>query len=315
MKMTELLEQIKSYETIIIHGHKRPDGDCYGGQFGLKSIIKENFPKKQVYVVGGVSGYVSYVGTPDDIADDVYRGALVIVVDTATSDRISDPRYTLGDKIIKIDHHIDVDAYGDLNFVDTSFPAVSETITNFAVLNNLTIGIEGAIALYTGILTDTGRFRYRGVSQRTHQMAGHLVSLGVDVEYIDQKLSTETLDAVALKGYVYSNFETTEGGFIYLKMPTEVIEKYGVTRETAASMVNLIGGIEGYPVWALFIEYDNEIRVRLRSNGPTINEVAGKFSGGGHAKAAGATIEKWSDIDGFTKEVEKVIKAYREELK
>ena len=313
MKMTEVLDHIKAYQTIIIHGHKRPDGDCYGGQFGMKSIIKENFPNKNVFVVGGQSQYVSYVGTPDEITDDIYKGALVIVVDTATSDRISDPRYTLGDKVIKIDHHIDVDAYGDLNFVDTSFPAVSETITNFAIENDLKIGIEGAIALYTGILTDTGRFRYRGVSQRTHQMAGYLVSLGVDIEYIDHKLSSETLEAVALKGYVYSNFETTEGGFIYLRMPSDVIEKYGVSRETAASMVNLIGGIEGYPVWALFIEYDQEIRVRLRSNGPTINEVAEKFSGGGHAKASGASIEKWDDIEGFTKEVEKVIKTFREE--
>lgn len=313
MKMTEVLEHIKAYQTIIIHGHKRPDGDCYGGQFGIKSIIKENFPNKNVFVVGGQSQYVSYVGTPDEITDDTYKDALVIVVDTATSDRISDPRYILGDKVIKIDHHIDVDAYGDLNFVDTSFPAVSETITNFAIENDLKIGIEGAIALYTGILTDTGRFRYRGVSQRTHQMAGYLVSLGVDIEYIDQKLSSETLEAVALKGYVYSNFETTEGGFIYLRMPSDIIEKYGVSRETAASMVNLIGGIEGYPVWALFIEYDQEIRVRLRSNGPTINEVAEKFSGGGHAKASGASIEKWDDIERFTKEVEKVIKTYKEE--
>ena len=313
MKMTEVLDHIKAYQTIIIHGHKRPDGDCYGGQFGMKSIIKENFPNKNVFVVGGQSQYVSYVGTPDEITDDTYKGSLVIVVDTATSDRISDPRYTLGDKVIKIDHHIDVEAYGDLNFVDTSFPAVSETITNFAIQNDLKIGIEGAIALYTGILTDTGRFRYRGVSQRTHQMAGYLVSLGVDIEYIDQKLSSETLEAVALKGYVYSNFETTEGGFIYLRMPSNVIEKYEVSRETAASMVNLIGGIEGYPVWALFIEYDQEIRVRLRSNGPTINEVAEKFSGGGHAKASGASIEKWDDIERFTKEVEKVIKAFKEE--
>lgn len=313
MKMTEVLNEIKKYNTIIIHGHKRPDGDCYGGQFGLQSIIQENFPSKKVYVVGGTSDYVSYVGEPETIDDEVYNGALSIVVDTATSERISDPRYTLGDKVIKIDHHIDVEAYGDMNFVDTSFPAVSEIITNFAVENDLKIGFKGAIALYTGILTDTGRFRYRGVSERTHKMAGHLVGLGVDVEFIDKQLSSETLDAVALKGYVYSNFVTTQGGFIYLKMPKSIIEKYGVTRETAASMVNLIGGIEGFPVWALFIEYEEEIRVRLRSNGPVINKVAEMFSGGGHAKASGASIQKWEDIDRFTKEVEKVIQQYKEE--
>jgi phosphoesterase RecJ-like protein len=313
MKMTEVLKEIIAHNTIIIHGHKRPDGDCYGGQFGMKSIIKENFPDKKVFVVGEESQYVSYVGKPDTIDDSTYDGALVIIVDTATEERISDPRYRLGQKTIKIDHHIDVDAYADMNFVDTSFPAVSETVTNFAVENNLKIGLDGAIALYTGILTDTGRFRYRGVSQRTHQMAGYLVSLGVDVEFIDQQLSTETLENVALKGYVYSNFVTTSGGFIYIKMTNDVISTYGVTKENAAAMVNLIGGIEGYPVWALFMEYDDEIRIRLRSNGPTINGVAEKFSGGGHAKASGASIKSWDDIELFVEEVESVIKKNKED--
>lgn len=314
MKMTEVLNEIKSHDTIIIHGHKRPDGDCYGGQFGMKSIIKENFPNKKVFVVGEESQYVSYVGKPDKIEDHIYDNALVIVVDTATEERISDPRYKLGNKTIKIDHHIDVDAYGDMNFVDTTFPAVSEIVTNFAVENKLKIGLDGAVALYTGILTDTGRFRYRGVSQRTHQMAGYLVSIGVDIEYIDQQLSTETLENVALKGYVYSNYVTTQGGFIYIKMTNDVIDTYGVTKENAAAMVNLIGGIEGFPVWALFMEYDEEIRVRLRSNGPTINGVAEKFSGGGHAKASGASIQSWEDINIFIEEVENVIKKYKEDI-
>src|SRR5690606_13365084 len=111
-----------------------------------------------------------------------------------------------------------------------------------------------ANALYTGIVTDTGRFRFRGVSKLTHQMAGLLIEKGVDVEYIDQQLSQESLEMIALKGYVYSNF-VTRNGFVYIKMTRDIIEKYQVTDEQAASMVGLIGGIQGYPVWALIIEY------------------------------------------------------------
>lgn len=310
--MKNILNEIKTYDTIVIHGHKRPDGDCYGGQYGLKGILKEAFPNKNIYVVGEESDYVKYVGSPDTINDDVYQDALSIVVDTATKERISDPRYVKGKKVIKIDHHIDVDAYGDMNWVDTSYPAVSEMITDFAIQHNLKIPLSSAIALYTGLITDTGRFRYRGVSNRTHRMAGALINAGVDVEFIDSKLTQESLKMFALKGYVYSNFVTVEGGFIYLKMPRDVINQYGVTDEQAASVVNLIGGLEGFPVWALMIEYENEIRIRLRSSGPAINTLAEKYEGGGHAKASGARLPSWDHLDQFIGDVIHHIKESKE---
>jgi len=312
-KMQRILDKIKSYDKIIIHGHKRPDGDCYGAQFGLKNIIKNSFPQKEVYVVGEKSDFVDFVGQVDTISDDVYQGALSIVVDTAVKDRISDQRYTLGQEVIKIDHHIPVDDYGDLRWVDTTFPSCAQMITYFyyKFKNELKLTEEGAIALYTGIVTDTGRFRFRGVSQLTHQLAGLLIEKGVDVEYIDGKLSKESLEMIALKGYVYSNFVTAKG-FVYLKMTRDVIDKYNVTDEQAASVVGLIGGIEGFPVWALFIEYPGEIRIRLRSSGPTIDKLANQYGGGGHTKASGARLDSWDQLPQFIKDVEEVVKVYNE---
>lgn len=311
--MKRILDKIKAYDTIIIHGHKRPDGDCLGSQFGLKDIITSSFPNKKVYVVGGMSGYVDYVGQVDEISDDVYQGALSIVVDTATQSRISEERYVKGDFIIKIDHHIPVDDYGDLRWVDTNFPSCAQMITYFyyKFRNELKLTKTGAIALYTGIVTDTGRFRYRGVSKLTHQLAGLLIEKGVDVEYIDQQLSKETLQMVALKGYVYSNY-VTKGHFIYIKMTRDVIDSFGVTDEQAASVVNALSGIDGYPVWALFIEYPNEIRIRLRSNGPTISTLANQFGGGGHAKAAGARLDTWDDLEDFANKANEIATTYLE---
>ncbi len=311
--MQKILNKIKAYDTIIIHGHKRPDGDCYGAQFGLKDIIKQSFPEKKVYVVGQRAGYVDYVGQIDVIGDDVYEGALSIVVDTAIKERISEPRYTMGKEIIKIDHHIPIENYGDLIWVDTSFPSCAQMITYFyyKFKNELKLSKEGAIALYTGIVTDTGRFRYRGVSKLTHQLAGILLEKGVDVEYIDSHLSKESLPMVALKGYVYTHY-VTDGGFIFVKMTRDVIDKHGVSDEQAASVVNALGGIEGYPVWALFIEYPNEIRIRLRSSGPTINELANKYGGGGHAKASGARLTSWNELGDFVKDVNEVITKWKQ---
>jgi len=312
--MKRILDKIKAYDTIIIHGHKRPDGDCYGAQFGLKDVITASFPEKKVYVVGGTSDFVDYVGKVDQIEDDVYQSALSIVVDTATKERISEPRYTMGDFVIKIDHHIPVDDYGDLRWVDTNFPSCAQMIAYFyyKFKDELKLTQKGAIALYTGIVTDTGRFRYRGVSKLTHQLAGLLLEKGVDVEYIDQQLSKETLDMVALKGYVYSNY-ITKGHFIYVKMTRDVIDKFGVTDEQAASVVNALSGIDGYPVWALFIEYPNEIRIRLRSNGPVISTLANEYQGGGHAKAAGAKLESWDQLDEFAEKADQIATTYLEE--
>ena len=311
--MQKILNRIKKYETIIIHGHKRPDGDCYGSQFGLKNIIQQSFPEKKVYVVGQRSAFVDFIGQMDEISDDVYKGALSIVVDTAVEDRISDERYKLGKEIIKIDHHIPVDDYGDIRWVDTNFPSCAQMIAYFysKYKKELKMSLEGAIAMYTGIVTDTGRFRFRGVSNLTHQMAGMLIDMGVDVEYIDGMLGKESLEMIALKGYVYSNFVTTDG-FIYLKMTRDVIDKYNVSDEQAASVVGLLGGIEGFPVWALFIEYPGEVRIRLRSNGPTINELANRYGGGGHAKASGCRLDSWDDLPKFIKDAEAVVKAYKE---
>lgn len=311
-----ILEKIKAYDTIIIHGHTRPDGDCYGAQYGLKNILKESFPNKHIYVVGQVSEYVSFVGSPDVIEDSLYEGALSIVVDTATSDRVSDQRYTFGKEIIKIDHHIpnELSYYADYYWVEEEISSCSEMIASFyrEFKDELKLSHEGALAMYTGMVTDTGRFRYRGVNRQTHEIAGMLLDFGVDVEFVDQKLSVDTMESVRLKGHVLSNFRVTKAGFIYFVMDKETISKFNVTNEGAAAMVNMLSGIEGYPVWGFIIDYGTDIRIRLRSRGPEIEELAKMYNGGGHAKAAGASLESLDDLDKFLSDVDKYIEAYKE---
>ena len=101
----QILATIKAYETIIIHRHQRPDPDALGSQVGLAEIIRASFPDKFVYQVGGPIDGLDFLATMQPITDETYEGALVIVTDTANTPRISDDRYLLGDKLIKIDHH------------------------------------------------------------------------------------------------------------------------------------------------------------------------------------------------------------------
>ena len=307
------IKKIKDYQTIIIFGHKRPDGDCYGSQNGLKDIIKSTFPMKSVFVVGEKVDNLSFIGQMDQIEDDIFPQALAIVVDTATRDRISDSRYKLCKEIIKIDHHIILDNYGDINVVEELIPATCLLITKFLLSNEtLKISLNGATALYTGTITDTGNFRYRGVNAETFHLAGVLLNYGVDTEWIDQNLSVQSLRSLRLKSYVYRSFKVTKNGFAYAVINRMIIKYYNVGYDEAASLVNLLANIKECPVWALIIRYPKDIRVRIRSNGPNINKLAEKYDGGGHHKAAGASLKSWSKMRPFVKDADALVKEYKE---
>lgn len=313
--LKKILETIKQYDSICIFGHTRPDGDCYGSQFGLQALLQENFPEKQIYVVGESCDFASFLGKPlkeDEISLDVIKNSLAIVVDCGSADRVSDQRYQESKYVIKIDHHIPTLLYGDLTYVVEEAPACAQLITEFALENGLRINEKAAFALYTGIVTDTGRFRFRGVTEKTFKAAGALLTAGADVEKLDNLLSVETLDIIHYKGYILANTEFTEHGACYIRITRDVVEQYHLTDEEAASQVSLIGTIQGYPVYFLFMEYPNEIRIRLRSRGPRVDKLANLYGGGGHEKAAGAHLDSWDELEGFVHLADELVKYYNE---
>lgn len=310
----EILKTIEAYNRILVHGHIRPDGDCYGSQFGLAEIIKENYPEKDVHVVGDTSDFVSFLGTPEKatITDEMYKGALAIVVDCGSADRVSDQRYQTADKVIKIDHHIAQVHYGDIVYVEEESPACCQIITKFAKEMGLKINEKAAFALYTGLVTDTGRFRFRGVDSDTFDAASELMKHNVDLEVLDNKLSVETMNVIKYKGYVLANACFTDSGVVYIKVTRDIVNQFGLTDEEAASQVGLLGTVEGYPIYLLFMEYPTEIRIRLRSRGPRVDKLANMYGGGGHEKAAGAHLDSWEDLPRFIEDINKLNKYYQE---
>ena len=254
----EVLETIKKFDKIIIFRHLRPDGDCVGSTKGLERILKLSFPEKEIVLQNcDFSDYLAFLGNEPEIKDDeFYKDALGIVVDTATTNRISNQKYTLCKFLIKIDHHIPVEDYGNINWVEEERCSACELITAFydAMKDELKIDSEAATYLYTGMVTDSGRFRFRSVSGDTMRLAGILLDCGVDTDRLYAHLYMKEFDEFKFQGYVLNHIKITENGVAYLYIDTATMEKYGLSFEQASACVSYMDSIKNSLIWIAFID-------------------------------------------------------------
>jgi phosphoesterase RecJ-like protein len=305
----QILQAIEQYETIIVHRHVRPDPDAYGSQGGLAAILQESFPEKKIYVVGEEEPTLNFLRRLDVIKDEVYKGALVIVCDTANQERIDDHRFALGDKLIKIDHHPNMEPYGDLLWVDTTASSCSEMIYDFYLKGKemgLKMNDQAARLLFAGIVGDTGRFLFPSSTEKTFAYAGELIHYNFSrTELFDQMYELDP-KIIKLQGYILQNFELQPNGVASVKITKELLTEYDARPAEASLLVGVLGDVKGIKAWVFFIEEDKQIRVRLRSKGPVINGIARKFNGGGHPLASGATIYAWDEVDAVLSELDKV---------
>ncbi|MCM3122706.1 MULTISPECIES: bifunctional oligoribonuclease/PAP phosphatase NrnA [Bacillaceae] len=296
----QILEAIENYETIIIHRHVRPDPDAYGSQGGLAEILKASYPEKNIYTVGAEEPSLHYLRRLDSVQDDIFKGALVIVCDTANAERICDERYRLGEQLVKIDHHPNEDPYGNLQWVDTTASSTSEMIYEFYLTfkdRGLRMSDEAARLLYAGIVGDTGRFLYPSTTNKTFAYAGELIHYNFSRTELYDRMYELAPNVVKLNGYILQNFELLENGAAKVVMKQELLDQYSVKPSEASLLVSELGNVGGIKAWVFFIEEEDQIRVRLRSKGPVINTIARKYNGGGHPLAAGASIYSWDDVD------------------
>ena len=310
---TDILNKIKEYETIIIHRHARPDGDALGSSLGLREILRDNFPEKNIYSVGEkVPEYLNFLGSEDEVIDEVYENALVIVVDTATKARICDERYQKAKELIKIDHHDPVESYGNINYVKEHIASCSLVIMDiFSAFPNMIISDKAARYLYIATVTDTGRFRYSDVDGKAMKLAGEMLEKGINTEEIYANLYTKSLESYQLQAYVYKNIKRTENGVAYMFMTKKIMKKFKVSIEDASNMVNLMDGIRGSMIWILFIEHPENIRVRLRSRHMKVIDIAKLYDGGGHDNASGATLKNKKQIPQLLKEADIRLKQFK----
>ena len=316
LKMQEVLNKIKEYDRIIIFRHSRPDGDAIGSTKGFQKILKLSFPEKEVYLQNcDFSDYLAFLGPEDGEIDvELYKDALGIVLDTGNASRISNQNFSLCREIIKLDHHIPLESYGTLEWVEEERSSTCEMVAAFydAFKDELKVDKEAATYIYTGMVTDSGRFRFRDVSAETMRLAGIMLNYGIDTEWIFANLYIKEYDMFKFESFVYKKMKRTRNGVAYIHITDEIKEKFGLTMENASSAVSYMDSIKDSLIWVAFIDSpDGTIRVRLRSRFMTINEIAEKYRGGGHASAAGATLLDKSEIKKLLKDADKSLKEFK----
>ncbi len=288
-----VLDCIKEYDTIIIHRHSRPDGDAMGSQIGMKNIVLENFPEKTVYTVGDSTKFFGFLpdSTMDQIPDSVFHSALCLLLDFAAPPLASDERYKLAAKTARIDHHIYCETFTDVEVVDSSFESCCGMVTAFAVESGLKINETAGLALYTGMLTDSGRFRYDSVSPRTFRLAAELVGTGFDTNELYRNLYSDEFDSKLLKAKFTLKVKFTENKVAYIYTTREEVKELGADEfSISRGMVGTMADVKGVDIWVNFTESEEGVLCELRSSRFNINPIAVKYGGGGHAKASGATV-------------------------
>lgn len=315
--LQSIYDHIRDADCIMLFRHIRVDGDCVGATKGLKEIIRQTWPEKQVYLIDDEhSDYLAFLGPDDEpAADEVYANALGIVIDVGNHERISNQKYRLCRKIIKIDHHIERDPYGDINWVEEDRSSACEMIAAFydAFRDRLRLNTRAAECIYTGMVTDSGRFMYEGVTGETLRLAGLMLDQGIDTETLYSHLYLRSFDELKFKAQIYESMQLTPGGVAWIHVTKEIQKKFGLTFETACTSISSLSDIRGVLCWLAFIDAEEgEIRVRLRSRFASINQIAEKYHGGGHACASGATVYSIEEMHALIHDADEHIRNYKE---
>ena len=290
----KIIALIEKYDKIIIHRHQKPDGDALGSQLGLLGIIRDNYPEKQVYAVGDMTPRYAFMAERemDEIDDSTYEGALAIILDTSAKELISDSRYTSAEATARLDHHLFVEKIADEEVTDSSFESCCGLVAAMAMEAGLSVSAASAKALYTGMITDSGRFRYSSTTANTFRVAAFLIDKGFDTADIYRNLYSDELFFIQLRAKFVLRINVTPDRVGYIYTTKEEAAEYGADSFTLSrGMVNVMSEVKGIDSWVNFTETESGVLCEIRSSLYNINPIAVKYGGGGHQMASGATLK------------------------
>ena len=293
-----IADLIEASETFIIASHIAPDGDAIGCELSIYSVLKRLGKSVKVVSEDGVPDNFAFLEGSADILTSVEETAdVAIVVDSAGLDRIGEVCEVVAGcpEIVNIDHHRSNASFGTVNLVDTTAGATAEIV--YGLLNMLAGPLTGgeAEALFSGIMTDTGCFRFPTTSSRTLKIAAELLELGAKPYHLASEIFwNKSVSGMKLLSDALATIETThEGRVATMDVTKAMMDASGADHFDTEGFANYPRLISGVLVGVLLRETEaGNFRVSLRSKeNVDVNEIARTFGGGGHQTAAGFRIK------------------------
>jgi len=293
--MNKLLELIENAKNIAITGHVSPDGDCTGSTLALYNYITENFEGKQVRVcLEKPSMKFSYMNGFDLISEDPFLEAdLLVSLDASDRERLGIRGVMLdtAKESICIDHHVTNTNFAKFNIVEDFRSSTCELL--YTLLDYDKISVNTAVCLYTGIVHDSGVFKYQSTTRQTMEIAGALIDKGFDfTKIIDDTYFKKDFNATKLLGLVLTNAKLIfDGKCCYGLLDYDTWTSYIDDKKKMDGIIDNLRNIDGVEI-ALFM-YEtakDEHKVSLRSINANVSSIAAALGGGGHMRAAGATV-------------------------
>ncbi len=299
MNFAGLTEKIENSEIITIFRHVHPDCDALGSQFGLREWIRDNYPGKQVYAIGTETCSQGRFPASDEVSDEVIAQSLAIVTDTAGLNRVDDRRAMLARDMVKIDHHPNLEPYGNPCIVNDKAAAACEIVTEYLrSMPESKVSLQTAEYLYQGLLTDTLRFSTSNTTSDTLMNAAYLASSGVDIPVINRVLFDRSVEEFQFAGMIRSSVKMADPHTAYVILTCEKLRKWNMSASDARNYVSELGSVREFSTWAIFTETEPGIyAASLRSKTAAVNEIAVQYRGGGHKNAAGIKNLSRHDVE------------------
>jgi len=312
---TKAFEKIKEAKNIILISHINPDGDALGSSLSLYSILKKMDKKVTIFnATKPLPMYLDFLPNFEKVTDKLPKNIdLMISFDCGSFDRLGideKPKF-----LINFDHHISNTRYGDINIIDEKAASTSQVVYNFCRANDIEIDKESGICMYTALVTDTGSFQYESVNSKVFEMAADLVEIGVKPDFVSKMLfQRDRLSRLRLLAKAYDTIELCcEGKVAFVEVTKEMMEITGAIKDDTDTIVNSVRAIASVEIACMLREDDDGIKISLRSkNYADVSKIAVKYGGGGHIRAAGATIKNEFD---FEKVKEMLKEDFKEVLK
>ena len=296
--LKEAWARLSECRSFVLACHQRPDGDTLGSALALAHVLRQLGKEVTVLSEDGVPENYEFIPESETVQKSADNRIFDcgIIVDSEAVKRVGNVAGTItsAKMTVCIDHHIPEESFGDIRIVNSKASSTAEVLVDLIDANEIPLDNISATQLMTGLIADTGAFRFSNTTARTLRIAARLADDGADPSAIAREVyNNKPLRAAKLLGKALESMDMDKDGRVVWAMITRKdLLDLGASDADTDSIVNQVGAVKGPRVALLLRESEpNSIRISLRSKGDVdVNQIARVFGGGGHVAASGCTI-------------------------